>query len=247
MRVWVAALLVAGLSAGALSGGSGGDGKKAAGKKAAEAIALGEPVPDPRRAGGEDSSTVQVANLVYAHSKSSRCFADHFLMRAGQESTISTSRRFRAVKLSSAELFDNPFVIMTGEGSFTLPASERENLRAYVEKGGFVLASAGCSSQTWDKSFRQEMKKVFPEAELVALGFDHAVFHTVYDIRELKVKHGKPKPLEALVVDGRVAVIYSEDGLNDTGHAKGCCCCGGNEILNAERINVNVLAYALTF
>ncbi|MEK6238367.1 MAG: hypothetical protein N2C14_26925 [Planctomycetales bacterium] len=42
-------------------------------------------------------------------------------------------------------------------------------------------------------------------------------------------------------------LIFSPDGLNDTGKVGGnCCCCGGNEILNARQINVNLLAYALT-
>src|SRR5687768_15660208 len=54
---------------------------------------------------GEPDSIVQVANLVYAGTKSSRCFADHFLIQAEKESSISTSRRFHATKLSSDELF----------------------------------------------------------------------------------------------------------------------------------------------
>jgi len=207
----------------------------------------GEPIPDPRQVGGEAASVVQVANLVYARSKSSRCFAEHFLLRADRESTISTSRRFHAVKLEGTELFNYPFVIMTGEGTFQLPAAERTTLRAYLEKGGFLLASAGCSSQEWDRAFRREMKAVFPEAQLQALSFDHPIFHTVYDISALQTRHGKPRPLEALLIDGRVAVVYSADGLNDTGHVKGCCCCGGDEIVNSEQVNVNVLAYALSF
>ena len=215
--------------------------------KAAKQVAIGESLPDPQRAGGEDASSVQVANLVYARSKSSKCFADHFLLRADQESTISTSRRFHAVKLSSDELFDYPFVIMTGEGAFQLPDDERSNLRTYLEGGGFLLASAGCSSKEWDRSFRREIKSVFPEASLRPIGFDHPVFHTVYDINSLQVRHGKPLPIEALTIVGRLAVFYSADGLNDTGHVKGCCCCGGNEIVNCEQINVNVLAYALSF
>lgn len=217
------------------------------GSAAAGESALDESVPDTEKGGGEDASVVQVANLVYARSKSSQCFADHFLLRAEQESTISTSRRFHAVKTASDELFEYPFVIMTGEGAFQLPKEERENLRTYLVNGGFLLASAGCSSKDWDKSFRQEMKKIFPETSLVPITFDHPVFHTVYDISSLQVRHGKPQPMEALAIDGRLAVVYSADGLNDTGHVKGCCCCGGNEIVNCEQVNVNVLAYALTF
>ena len=58
-------------------------------------------VPDPRQVGGEADSVVQVANLIYAGVKSSQCFSDHFLAAAEKDSTISTSRRFHAVKLSS--------------------------------------------------------------------------------------------------------------------------------------------------
>ena len=47
-------------------------------------------------------------------------------------------------------------------------------------------------------------------------------------------------------IGGRLGVIYSPDGLNDTQHTKGCCCCGGNEIANSMEVNVNILVYALT-
>lgn len=204
-------------------------------------------VPDSKQAGGEPDSVVQVANLVYAGVKSSQCFADHFLTKAEKESSISTSRRFHAVKLSSDEVYGYPLVIMTGEGSFELPDSERENLRRYIERGGFLLASAGCSSQEWDRSFRNEMAKIFEGKALEPLSMDHPVFHTVTDITELKAKHGKPRPLEGISFGGRLGVLYSQDGLNDTRHTQGCCCCGGNEITNCLDVNVNVLAYALTY
>lgn len=204
-------------------------------------------VPEPQQPGGEPQGIVQVANLVYAGTKSSKCFSDHFLVKAEKESAISTSRRFHAVKLASDELFAFPLVIMTGEGDFTLPDKERDNLRRFVERGGMLLASAGCSSTEWDRSFRREMAKIFPDNKLTALGLDHAVFHTVYDIAELKAKHGKPKPLEGVSINGRLGVIYSQDGLNDTEHSQGCCCCGGNEITNCLDVNVNILAYSLTY
>lgn len=194
---------------------------------------------------GEDGSKVQVANLIYAGVRSSVCFSDHFLQLAETESSISTSRRFHAVKASSVELFKHPFVIMTGEGAFQLQEDERVNLRKYLEKGGLLLGSAGCSSADWDRSFRVEMAKIFSDKPLRALPMEHKIFKTVFEIKAVQVKHGRPKPLEGVEVNGRIAVVYSADGLNDTGHVKGCCCCGGNEISNCEQINVNVLAYAL--
>lgn len=200
-----------------------------------------------RSGGGETDGIVQVANLVYAGTKSSKCFADHFLIAAEKESTISTSRRFHAVKLNSEELFDYPLVVMTGEGDFTLPESERTNLRQFVERGGFLLASAGCSSEAWDRAFRREMTALFPEQRLERIGLEHPVFHTVYDVDALAAKHGAPRPLEGISLGGRLGVLYSQDGLNDTQHTQGCCCCGGNELTNSEQLNVNILAYALLY
>jgi hypothetical protein len=151
------------------------------------------------------------------------------------------------VKLGSEDVFNFPMVIMTGEGAFTLPDTERQYLRRFVERGGMLLASAGCSSPEWDRSFRREMATIFPDQPLSPLGMDHPIFHMVYDITELRAKHGQPKPLEGVTLGGRLGVIYSQDGLNDTAHTQGCCCCGGNEILNSVKINVNILAYALNY
>ncbi len=204
-------------------------------------------VPDPAQVGGESDSVVQIANLIYAGVKSSQCFSDHFLASAERDSAISTSRRFHAVKLSSDEIYNFPMVIMTGEGEFQLTGAERENLREYLNRGGFLLASASCSSPEWNQSFRRELATLFPDNPATQLTSEHPVFNTVHQIRSLEAKHGEPKPLEGVSFQGRLAVIYSEDGLNDTEHAQGCCCCGGNEITNCVEVNVNILAYALLF
>lgn len=197
--------------------------------------------------GGEPDGIVQVANVVYAGTKSSRCFSDHFLIKAEKESAISTSRRFHAVKLASKNIYQFPMLIMTGEGTFHLSDLERENLREYIRRGGFLLASAGCSSTEWDRSFRREMTTIFPDEPLGSVDLEHPMFHTVYEIKQLKAAHGTPRPLEAITIGGRLGVVYSQDGLNGTGHTSGCCCCGGNELANAVEINVNILAYSLIY
>lgn len=190
---------------------------------------------------------VQCANFIYAHNKSSVCFSDEFLAQIQKDSHIFTNRRFCPVKLGDDELFQYPFAVMTGEGSFTLTARQRENLRNYVLRGGFLVASAGCSSSAWDASFRAELRQIFPDVKLQKLSMSHPVFHTVYDITKLKTKSRSAAYIEAMESDGRIVLIYSKDGLNDTANAgPGCCCCGGDEILNARQVNANLLAYALT-
>jgi len=191
---------------------------------------------------------VQCGNLIYGGTQTSRCFSDEFLSAVQRETTIKTDRRFKSVKLASDELFDFPFVVMTGEADFHLTAKERENLKRYLENGGFLLASAGCSSKKFDQAFRRELRAVFPSMDLVALPKSSPIFRTVYEIDELHLKSAAPEPeLQALDLNGKTVVIYSSHGLNNTANAPGCCCCGGNEIKNSMEMNVNILAYALLY
>ncbi len=197
----------------------------------------------------EGQGLIRCANLIYGQNKSSVCFSDEFLVEIQKETNIRTHRRFSPVKLGSADLFDHPFSVMTGEGAFSLTTEQRTNLRDYLELGGFVVASAGCSSKSWNESFKREIGQVLPDHELVILDADHPVYHTVYDIKSSKYKSSAEKlpELYGLEIDGRMVLIWSPDGLNDTANAgPSCCCCGGNEVKAARAVNVNLLAYALT-
>lgn len=198
-------------------------------------------LPAAEPAGGD---AVECANLIYAGTKSSVCFSEEFLSTVASESNINTSRRFKAVKLGEKEVFRFPFAVMTGEGGFSLTDDERKHLKSYLEKGGFLLASAGCSSREWGESFVREMDLMFPDRKLADLPMDHAVFRTLFEIRKLDTK-AQEATLKGLTVGGKVVVIYSPDGLNDTATMHGCCCCGGNEIANSQKVNANILVYAL--
>jgi len=193
-----------------------------------------------------EENAIQCANLIYGGNHTSRCFSDEFLREVQRETTIPTERRFKKVKLASDELFRYPFVMMTGESGFFLTAKERENMKRYLDNGGFLLASAGCSNKDWDRSFRREMKAIYGEQALGKIEMDHPLFRMVKQIDELKLHHPTESArLEGVQKDGKLVVVYSPHGLNDTGHTEGCCCCGGNEIENSLEVNVNILVYAL--
>lgn len=206
----------------------------------------------PMRVAAQDElvSEVVCANLVYANGKTSKCFSRKFLAELESRTHIRTAEEFAPTRLESADLFLFPFAIMSGEGSFQLTEAQRENLRYYLLNGGFLLASAGCSSKSWQKSFDAELKRILPDRELVKLEADHPIFHTVTDVGLSQYKSGGARfpDLYGLIVDGRIAMVYSPDGLNDTAgvDASSCCCCGGNEIKAAAYINMNLLAFALT-
>ena len=191
---------------------------------------------------------VNCANLIYADSKTSVCFSPEFLSQIAKSTNIQTKREFVPVKIESADMYQHPFAVMTGEGAFRLSEPQRTSLRNYLVGGGFVVASAGCSSPEWSSSFRREIRETFPDLKLTRLDLSHPIFHTVYDITRLDLTKSRGQTgLEGLTIDGKIVLVFSADGLNDTHHAGGnCCCCGGNEIRNARQINVNLLAYALT-
>lgn len=189
---------------------------------------------------------IECGNLIYAGTKTSKCFSDEFLSTVQQKTSIATERKFKPVKLSSEELFKIPFAIMTGEGDFNLPATERDNLKKYLENGGFLLASASCSNEAWDAAFQREIKRLFGNDCLKDIPMDHEIFRTVHQVKDLKLsKSGTEARLRGVFLDGKIVVVYSNDGLNDTSNTEGCCCCGGNEIQNSMEINANILAYAL--
>lgn len=191
---------------------------------------------------------IAVGNLVYASDRSGVCFSDQFLTTYARETGQDVQREFATVRLDSDALFSYPFVVLTGEKSFTLTDEEKQNLKAYLDRGGFVLASAGCSNRAWADSFRAVIDELYGDDALTPLTTEHALFHTLYDIDTVEVRRSRVRDtVFGLETDGRVRLVFTPVGLNDTGNAgAGCCCCGGNEIRNARLINANLLAYALT-
>jgi hypothetical protein len=193
----------------------------------------------------------RVGLLVYGtEQKTGRCFSEDFLELLALETTVRVSRSFEPVALDSTELAGFPFVVMSGEGSFQLTSAEQAALRAYLQRGGFVLASAGCSNHAWAVSFERAMSQAMPEAPLRELTLQHPVFSTAFDVTELASRRRQPVRMLGVQVGERLAVLYSPQGLNDTRNigaaaAGECCCCGGDEIVGARAINANALVYTL--
>lgn len=196
----------------------------------------------------ELDSEIVVARLTYDQGKTAVCFADQFLTTYARVTKQNVRRSYAEVALDSDALFEYPFVVFSGQEGFELSDEEKDNLKHYIQRGGFVLASAGCSNNAWGSSFENIITELFGEDALTPLDTDHPLFHTVYEIDHVDVRRaGGRTPIQAMMKDGRVRMLYSPLGLNDTGNAGGdCCCCGGSEIKNARLINVNALGYALT-
>ena len=193
----------------------------------------------------KDISKIRCGNLVYAGTKSSVCFANKFLSRVSTKTQIKVASTFKDVKLGSEDLFETPFCVFSGEGSFSLSKIEKSNVKKYLTNGGFILASPGCSNAEWDIAFKAMFKEIFPENKLQKIAMDHPIFNLIYKVKTLHLKSGGTTKLEGLFIDKRLVMVYSKEGLNDVKNAKGCCCCGGNEIKESQMVNVNILTYSL--
>jgi len=192
-----------------------------------------------------NTETIRCGNLVYGDNQTSICFADAFLKETAKETGLNIAPSFSRIALASDEVFTTPFCIFTGEGNFVLKESERSNLRRYLENGGFILASPGCSNAEWNSAFRREIALALPSSKVEQISDDHEIFSTVHKIARLNLKKSKTTHLQGVFINGRLALVYSPDGLNDVSNAKGCCCCGGDEIREARQVNINAVAYAL--
>lgn len=193
------------------------------------------------------AGVVRLAMVEHAGGVTGRCFSTQFLTLLAYETNIEVDRELATVALDSPDLFQYPLAILTGEGAIELSPDERDNLRRYVLSGGTMLISSGCSNAPWAESMRQELSTIFPDTELVSLTTEHELFRIVFHVSDLVTTQGGAGELWGMSVDGRLAMVYSPHGLNDTASAGGaCCCCGGNEIRQAKFINANLVAYALT-
>ena len=194
----------------------------------------------------ESPTQILCGNLVYAKNQTSVCFADTFLKDAARETSLDIAPTLKRVKLGTDEVFSTPLCIFTGEGNFQLGQVERDNLKRYLMNGGFMIVSPGCSDSDWNRAFRRELAAVLPGVPLDEIPMSHELFSMVHTIKstDLAKSSGSTK-LYGIFLNGRLAVLYSPEGLNNARNAKGCCCCGGNELKKSREINVNAVTYAL--
>ena len=114
------------------------------------------------------------------------------------------------VEVGSADLFRYPFVHMTGHGNVAFSDAEAENLRNYLIAGGFLHADDNYGMSPY---IRAQMKKVFPELELVELPYNHPIFHQKYNfpngLPKIHEHDNKPPQAFALFWEGRMVFLFT--------------------------------------
>lgn len=193
------------------------------------------------------AETLRIAAVVMAEREPDPCFSSGFLEAFALETGLGVETALVRVELEGGGMFEFPFAVASGEGFFELSVRERESLRAWLAGGGFLLASASCSNPAWGASMRAELDGLFEGVALEEIPPTHELFRTLFEIESLTLPGGERAAVYGLSLDGRLAAVFSPDGLNDAvAYSGGCCCCGGGQVVGARFLNANALAYALT-
>lgn len=151
------------------------------------------------------------------------------------------------VEVGSTELFNYPFVHMTGHGNVVFSDQEAENLRRYLKAGGFLHIS---DNYGLDKFIRIQLKKVFPDLELVELPFNHPIYHQKYDFNGLPKIHehdNKAPKGYGLIENGRLVCFYdTECDLGDGWESPDVHKDSEEARQKALKMGANIISYAFT-
>ena len=153
---------------------------------------------------------------------------------------------YATVEVGSPELFNFPFLHMTGHGNVVFSDMEAQNLRQYLIAGGFLHID---DNYGMDPFVRVAMKKVFPELEFTELPFGHEIYRQKFNfpggLPKIHKHDDKPPRGYGLMWQGRLLCFYSfecdlgdgwedQDVHNDTPEAR----------TQALRMGANLVQYA---
>ena len=134
---------------------------------------------------------------------------------------ISISERYDDVQLGSRDISNYPFLFMTGHGNISVNDSEMQNLRNYLENGGFLYVD---DDYGLDQYVRPILQNIFPEDQFFELPADHPIYNLVYtfpDGRPPKIHEHDGNPPQAFAVyrEGRMVLLYTYESNPSDGWA----------------------------
>ncbi|MDC8004167.1 DUF4159 domain-containing protein [Aureisphaera galaxeae] len=134
-----------------------------------------------------------------------------------EQINTSMNEKPETVSPDSVELFNYPFVHMTGHGNVFFTNEEAENLRNYLLSGGFIHID---DNYGMDSYLRKELVKLFPNEELKELPADHPIFSSHFKFPQGLPKiheHDNQRPQAfGITYEGRLVLLYTfESDLGD--------------------------------
>ena len=127
------------------------------------------------------------------------------------------NKKPKVVSPSSVDLFDYPFVHMTGHGNVYFTDDDAKNLRDYLLSGGFLHID---DNYGMDEYLRKELVKVFPDKKLEEISKNHPLFNKPFPFPTGLPKiheHNRNRPQAfAIYVEERIVLLYTyESDLGD--------------------------------
>ena len=179
-----------------------------------------------------------------------------FLDEVGKRTSIETAQDAQEVDISSPEIFEYPFLYMSGRYEFEMPGSRAiENLRRHLTYGGFLLIDdgLGLAEEAFGGAVQKLMRLLFPRNSLEALSREHAVFKSYYLIRSVGGRQDVSQDLLGIHVGMFTPVIFCRNDLGGA-WARGpggewleeCAPGGEAQRLAAFQLAVNISLYAMT-
>ena len=114
------------------------------------------------------------------------------------------------VEAGSSDIYNYPFVYLTGHGNVVFSDQEAQNLRDYLMAGGFLHID---DNYGLDKFIRPQMKKVFPELDFVELPSSHAIYNQTFKfpkgLPKIHEHDGKRPQGLALIYKGKMVCYYT--------------------------------------
>jgi hypothetical protein len=121
------------------------------------------------------------------------------------------------IEPGSKEIFNYPFIHATGHGNIIFSSSEIENLRQYLKGGGFIHFD---DNYGMDIYVRAQIKKLFPDQEMIEIPFNHPIYHQKYNfangVPKIHEHDGKPPKAYGIFYKGKLVLMYTyETDLGD--------------------------------
>ena len=116
---------------------------------------------------------------------------DFFLAMVGQVTGVATDvEAFDIVQLDSEEIFKYPYLYFSEPGWMDLTDEEEENLREYFDRGGFAMFDDFRGRHLIN--LEDQMRRVYPDRELIRLDIKEPIFHSFYELESLDVTPAYP-------------------------------------------------------
>ena len=165
-----------------------------------------------------------------------------------QQLNTNIQAEYDYVMVGSSEIYQYPFIHMTGHGNVVFSASEADNLRNYLLNGGFLHID---DNYGLDQFIRLEMKKVFPNKDWVELPPNHPIYNVPYKMQnglpKIHEHDGNPAQGFALMHEGKIIVYYTyECDLSDGWEDASVHNDPENIRKMAFEMGANILQYAFT-